>query len=883
MSEPKKEITDELSSDEELKMFQNSNAAKGPMRRRSTLGMNDSIGIKSFQQRKDYSEGHSKLGELIKTCLVNNEETFMKNIARHLEFDLATSRFTINQHSSYLAAAFSVRDRLIEMWNDSQIEITKMNPKRVYYLSIEYLMGRSFQNSLLNLDIEEPMKGAIKNFGMNLEELYEQENDAGLGNGGLGRLAACYLDSMATLNLPAWGYGLRYTFGIFKQSIVDGHQYEIPDYWLGDRNPWEIERSDLIYKVAFGGHVIKEFKNGTEISVWIPSEIVQAKAYDTPVPGYQTKNTINLRLWKSIPSELFDFQKFNTGDYYGTVKSVQDAELITSVLYPNDSTQNGRELRLKQEYFFVSATIQDILRRYSKNNKNLLDLAEKVAIQLNDTHPALGIIELLRILVDENHFELMVAWQVIIKVFSYTNHTILPEALEKWSVDLVQKLLPRHLELIYMINFIFIESIKTQFPNDQKRMENLSLVEESNPKKLRMANLCILGSHKVNGVSAIHTEILKNLTFKHFYELDKSKFVNVTNGVTVRRWVGEANHALTELYTDYLGSSEFLINFEMIKSLNAKIGDAVFSKKWRLVKTKAKHKLSKWIKKTQKIEIPDEFLFDVLVKRIHEYKRQLLYVLYILHRYLNFKKASKTDRQEFVPRAFIMAGKAAPGYHIAKKIIKLAYSVADLINNDLEVTSYFRFVFLPNYCVSMAEVIIPASDISEHISVAGTEASGTSNMKFTLNGGLIIGTLDGANVEICEEVGEENMFIFGTKLPEVEKEKNKMRNSTYEEYFPLDLQKVIHEIRSGLIGNPEEFRELLDSFTNHNDWYLVGKDFTDYVRAQELVDKTYKNQDEWVKKSIKCALNSSKFSSDRSILEYAEKIWNVEPTFGSFE
>ena len=870
------EKSEESSSDEDLTLMKSVNSNQQMIRRRSTLGLSQGKNLQGFVPRKDFSVGNSKVFDVMKHYLPNDETTLAKNIVNHLEYDLAVSRFKNDARSTYLASAFSVRDRLIEQWNDTQIEITQSNPKRVYYLSIEFLMGRSFQNALFNLNIEEPMRKALKSIGMDIEEIYEQENDPGLGNGGLGRLAACYLDSMATSDLPAWGYGLRYNYGIFKQSIINGFQYEIPDYWLGDRNPWEIERSDLVYNVSFGGYVRKEYQNGVETSIWVPNEVVKAKAYDNPIPGYITKNTINLRLWKSIPSEQFDFQKFNSGDYYGTVKATQEAELITSVLYPNDSTQNGKELRLKQEYFFVSATIQDILRRFSKKNTSLLDLPGKVAIQLNDTHPALGIVELFRILVDENSMEMTHAWNLIKKVFSYTNHTILPEALEKWSVDVIQKLLPRHLELIYKINFFFIESIKNTYSGDENKLRSLSLVEESFPKQIRMANLCILGSHAVNGVSRIHTEILKNQTFKDFYELDKNKFVNITNGVTIRRWIAEANSGLADLYAEYLGSSDFLINFELVKSLNSKVKDERFKKKWRVVKQEAKHQLAKWIKKHQHVVISESFLFDVLVKRIHEYKRQLMYCLFILHRYLIVKKASRIERQNFVNRAFIIGGKAAPGYFIAKKIIKFIHSISDLVNNDPEVSQHMKFVFISNYCVSLAEVIIPAADVSEQISLAGTEASGTSNMKFALNGGLIIGTMDGANIEIAEEVGEDNLFIFGTRFHDVEVEKDRMRNTEYETYFPDELKDVIREVRSGLIGNPDDFNDLLNSFTNKNDWYLIGADFKDYLRAQNLIDQTYKNQSLWVEKSILSAINSSKFSSDRSIAEYAEKIWNVE-------
>ena len=826
--------------------------------------------------RKDYSEGNPKVYDLMKNYLQNDEHTLMENIVSHLEFTLARTRFSIDKNSAYLSAALSVRDRLIESWNDSQMHIHKVNPKRIYYLSIEYLLGRAFQNALVNMGIEDIMKNALKTMGLNIEEVYEQENDPGLGNGGLGRLAACYLDSMASLNLPAWGYGLRYNFGIFKQSIVNGQQVEIPDYWLGDRNPWEIERSDLTYKIHFGGTVIKETVNGKESSTWLPTDTVIAKAYDNPVPGFDTRNTVNLRLWKSIPAEVFNFDRFNTGDYYSSIETTQDAEMITSVLYPNDSTQNGRELRLKQQYFFVAATIQDILRRFLADNNNLNDLAKKVAMQLNDTHPSLAIIELLRILVDIHHFELKHAWDIVTKVFSYTNHTILPEALEKWSVDVIGRLLPRHMELIFIVNFNFIENVRKTYPHDEAKLSRLSLIEESFPKQVRMAHLSIVGSHKVNGVSQIHSQILKDMTFKDFYNLDNTKFINVTNGVTARRWIAEANPNLTELYTDMLGSDDYLLNFDLIKyHLYKKIDQPDFITKWRLVKTKAKMRLTEWVKRHYRIKIPNTFLFDVLVKRVHEYKRQLMYCLYILHRYLTIKKSPKEARENFVSRAFIMGGKAAPGYFVAKKVIKLAFSIADLVNNDTETSPHLKFIFLPNYCVSMAQMLVPAADVSEHISLAGTEASGTSNMKFALNGCLIIGTYDGANVEIAEKIGIENMFIFGKRLEEVNQAKERMRVTSYEQYFPAELKEAIREIQSGILGDPQQFRELIDTFTHNNDNYLIGTDFSEYVIAHQKIDDLYKLQNEWTKMSMKTAFNSSYFTSDRAISEYASEIWFV--------
>lgn len=867
----------ELSDDDGSVSSDSQNRSQAVLQRGASRGILNSHSFAKQTLRKDFSEGNTKIYDLMKSYLENDESTLMQNIVSHLEFTLARTRFSLDRYTVYLSASLSVRDRLIESWNDSQLQLHQINPKRVYYLSIEYLLGRAFQNALINMGIEEPMKQALQQMGMNIEELYEQENDPGLGNGGLGRLAACYLDSMASLNLPAWGYGLRYNFGIFKQSIVNGQQVEIPDYWLGDRNPWEIERADLTYPVKFGGYTKKEVVGGKETVVWVHSDTVLAKAYDNPIPGFDTRNTVNLRLWKSIPAETFDFTRFNTGDYYGTIERTQDAEMISSVLYPNDSTQNGRELRLKQQYFFVSATIQDIIRRFKADNKSLSDLPKKVAMQLNDTHPSMAVIELLRVLIDENEFDFKSAWAVVTQVFSYTNHTILPEALEKWSVDVIGRILPRHLELIYLVNYYFMEEVKSKFPNENDLLGKLSLIEESSPKQVRMANLSIHGSHKVNGVSAIHSNILKETTFKDFFRLSPDKFINVTNGVTARRWLAQANPGLLELYTDSLGSTDFLLNLDLVRTLSPKIDDVMFLNRWKNVKLRAKTTLADWVKSHYKIKLPENWLFDVMVKRIHEYKRQLMYLLYILHRYLAIKKSPKDQRERFVPRAFLMGGKAAPGYFLAKKIIKLAFSIADLVNNDHDTNTHMKFVFLPNYCVSMAQMLVPAADISEHISVAGTEASGTSNMKFALNGCLIVGTMDGANIEISQKVGEENMFIFGTKFKDIAGAKDRMSKTSFEQYFPRELREVIKEVQQGLLGDPQHFKEVIASFTHNNDWFLVGTDFTDYVAAQERVDELYRNQNEWAKKSIKTALNSSYFTSDRAISQYASEIWEVEP------
>ena len=746
---------------------------KGLLRRGSSRGLVNvirSINHDADVTRPKFSDSNTdnKIHQLMSTYQGYKAEDLMKSIVNHLEFTLAKTRFSLDQKSCYNATALSVRDRLIEIWNDTQFQITKNNHKRVYYLSIEYLLGRSLQNALLNMEMEGEMKKALMNLGMKSEEIYDNEIDAGLGNGGLGRLAACFLDSFATLNYPAWGYGIRYTFGIFRQKIFNGKQVEIPDYWLSHGNPWEIERFDVKYNVKFYGNVRKIYENGEERSVWENYDTVVAMAYDNPIPGYETFNTINLRLWRSLPCEELNFSAFDKGNYYNSVERKQKAEIITSVLYPNDSTYEGKELRLKQQYFFVSATIQDILRRFKKKNKDWKDLPEKAAIQLNDTHPSLAIIELLRILIDDEKLPMFKAWNIVINVFSYTNHTVLPEALEKWGTDMLGKLLPRHLELIYLVNYFWMEKVKSIFPNDVGKMKELSIIEEGDYKKIRMANLSIIGSHKVNGVAKVHSQILKDKLFKTFYEIDNDKFVNVTNGVTVRRWVNGANPDLAALYTDNLGSSEWLVDYEALEDLESKAEDSSFQSKWKAIKNKNKKKVVEWVKKTYGLDISHNALFDTMVKRIHEYKRQFMYCLYILDRYITLKNTSKCDKSKFTERVFFLGGKAAPAYHVAKDIIRFAHSIMKLVNSDKETVKYHSFFFIPNYSVSKAEMIIPASDLSEHISTAGTEASGTSNMKFVMNGALIMGTYDGANIEIAEEIGEENMFIFGKRLNEIE-------------------------------------------------------------------------------------------------------------------
>ena len=712
---------------------------------------------------------NEKLWKLMSQYTPINTTTIQTSIVRHVEYTLAKNRFNFGNKHCYQAVSHSVRDRLIESFNDTQQYMHHVDAKRIYYMSLEFLLGRNLQNALINLNMESSYREALLDLGYNLEALYEEEQDPALGNGGLGRLAACFLDSLATLDYPAWGYGIRYNYGIFKQQIVQGYQMEIPDYWLSNGNPWEIQRIDVQYPVRFYGTVKKlTDASGKEKSIWEGGEVVLAEAYDNPLPGYNTFNSINLRLWKSVPTSEFDFNSFNTGDYFKAIETRQRAEYISSVLYPNDSTPGGKELRLKQQYFFICATLQDVIRRFKKRKRNWKDLPEKIAIQLNDTHPALAIVELLRILIDVEELSREFAFDLIYQVFAYTNHTVLPEALEKWTVELLGNLLPRHLELIYLINHHWMDKIGKKYPGNVNKMKSLSIVEEGPLKMIRMASLCIVGSHTVNGVAALHSELLKTTLFKDFFEMNPKKFQNKTNGVTPRRWIRCCNPGLAALYTKYLGNEDWLHDMDKVRDLMKHINNKEFVKEFMSIKLENKKRLARWIRQECGVTVNENSLFDVMVKRIHEYKRQLMNALYIAHRYLMIKEAKPEDRKKFVPRTSMIGGKAAPGYFSAKRIIKFVNCLAETINNDKEVADYMRVVFLTNYNVSNAQLIIPAVDLSQHISTAGTEASGTSNMKFCFNGGIIIGTLDGANVEIAQEVGNDNIFIFGAKVEEVE-------------------------------------------------------------------------------------------------------------------
>jgi len=799
-----------------------------------------------------------------------------ESIVQHVEYTLARSRTSFDNRDAYLATGYSLRDRLIEAWNDTNVYFREADPKRVYYLSMEFLMGRSLTNALNNLGVSGPYREALTEMGYDLETIAEYERDAALGNGGLGRLAACFLDSMATTNLPAWGYGIRYQYGMFRQSIIDGFQHEQPDYWLSFGNPWEIERVQVVYPVHFYGHVSVNDVDGRQAFHWNPGESVTAIAYDNPIPGFQTNNTLNLRLWASRPDREFDLEAFNTGDYVQAILSRQRAETLSSVLYPDDRTYQGKELRLKQQHFFVSATMQDVVRRFTDiHGSDFSTFHKKVAFQLNDTHPTIAVAELMRLLMDEQGQGWTAAWEVATKVFAFTNHTVLPEALERWPVSLLEKLLPRHMQIIYDINWRWVQTLRAKLGDDHARIGRMYIIEDGpgGEKLVRMAYLAVVASHTVNGVAAIHSDIIRNTIFKDFADLEPSKFQNKTNGVTPRRWLAFCNPPLRDLITKTLGDDGWINNLDRLSGLSKSASDPAFLTEWRAVKATAKAKaMAKVAELTGVVGHPDA-LMVLQVKRIHEYKRQLLNVLGIIHRYDALKAMSPADRAKAVPRLCVIGGKAAPGYEMAKRIIKLVCAVADKVNSDPDIGDRLKVAFLPDYNVSLAEVVIPGSELNEQISTAGTEASGTGNMKFAMNGSLIIGTLDGANVEIAEEIGADNMFIFGATADQV----GRLRAERGAFRPDASFEHVVGLIRRGTFGWADFFEPLCDSITSGADFYLVANDFPAYIDAQARVDAAYKDVDGWTKKSIASVAGSGFFSSDRTIKEYAKDIWGVTP------
>lgn len=809
----------------------------------------------------------------------SSEEALEFSIRHHLKYSKAKSMRTATLMDYYDSIAFAVRDRLVEKWIETQNRYFVNDPKRVYYLSMEYLVGRALSNYLVNLDFKGEVCRAIKNLGLDLEQIEQTDIEAGLGNGGLGRLAACFMDSMATLGLPAYGYGIRYEYGIFYQKIVDGFQVETADNWLRKGYPWELPRPDYLYPIKFYGRVEHTTnKEGRGVCRWVDThDDVMAMAYDIPIPGYHNNTVNSLRLWSARSTREFDLHSFNEGDYVQAINRKHESETISKVLYPNDRSQQGKELRLKQEYFFASASVQDIIRRYKRNHVTFDKFPEKVAIQLNDTHPSLAIPELMRILVDHEHRPWHEAWEICIKTFAYTNHTVLPEALEKWPVDLLQRVLPRHLEIIYQINQDFLDQVKAKFPGDTKKLERVSLVEEAPVKSIRMPNLSIIGSHKVNGVAALHTDILKKQVFQDFHNMFPNRFVSITNGVTQRLWLKSCNPELVKLLRETIGE-DWVRDLTQMKKLLNYIDDDAFLDRWREVKRFNKKRLAGyiWEDPAIRIQIDPETLFDVQIKRIHEYKRQLLCLLHAIVLYNRLKESPGCGH---IPRTVMFAGKAAPGYDMAKLLIKLINSVAARVNQDEQTSKSLKIVFIPNYSVNKAEGIIPGADLSEQISTAGMEASGTGNMKLALNGALTIGTLDGANIEIKNEVGEDNIFIFGLTSDEVDK----MKASGYNprEFYERnpELRQALDMIRDGYFSpdHPHLFQPIIDALLKDGDRFMVLADFESYVQKQKEVEALYLQPREWTRKSVINSANMGYFSSDRAIQEYCRKIWDVHP------
>ncbi|XP_073434547.1 glycogen phosphorylase, muscle form [Dendrobates tinctorius] len=808
-----------------------------------------------------------------------NVSDLKKNFNRHLHFTLVKDRNVANPRDYYFALGHTVRDHLVGRWIRTQQHYYEHDPKRIYYLSLEFYMGRTLQNTMVNLGLENACDEATYQLGLDMEELEEIEEDAGLGNGGLGRLAACFLDSMATLGLAAYGYGIRYEFGIFNQKIVNGWQVEEADDWLRYGNPWEKARPEYMIPVHFFGKV-QHTPQGVE---WVDTQVVLALPYDTPVPGYKNNTCNTMRLWSAKAPNEFNLKDFNVGGYIQAVLDRNLAENISRVLYPNDNFFEGKELRLKQEYFVVAATLQDIIRRFKSSKFGCRDAVrtsfeafpDKVAIQLNDTHPSLAIPELMRLFVDVEKLDWDKAWDLTVRTCAYTNHTVLPEALERWPVHLLQNLLPRHLDIIYEINLRHLNRVSSLFPGDVDRLRRMSLVEEGSVKRINMAHLCIVGAHAVNGVAQIHSDIIKDTVFHDFYEMDPQKFQNKTNGITPRRWLVLCNPGLAEVIAERIGE-DYITNLDQLKKLLNFVNDDAFIRDVAKVKQENKLKFARYLENEYKVKINPNSMFDVHVKRIHEYKRQLLNCLHVITLYNRIKK---DPSKQWVPRTVMIGGKAAPGYHMAKMIIKLITSVGDVINNDPAVGDRLKLIFLENYRVSLAEKVVPAADLSEQISTAGTEASGTGNMKFMLNGALTIGTMDGANVEMAEEAGEDNLFIFGMRVPDVERVDREGYNArSYYERIP-ELRQVIDQLNSGYFSpkQPDLFKDIVNMLMNH-DRFKVFADYEDYIRCQESVSALYKNTKEWTRKVIHNIAGSGKFSSDRTISQYAREIWGVEPS-----
>ncbi len=802
--------------------------------------------------------------------------TLKDDIQRHMRFTIGRDPEKPNRHACFMGLAHTVRDHLMGRWIRTQRSQYDTLAKRVYFLSLEFLPGRFLMNYLISLKMVDEARQTVAEIGFDLDELEEEEWDAGLGNGGLGRLASCYMDSLACLDLPGYGYGIRYDYGIFHQTIENGWQREKCDNWARRGTPWEIQRGEYLTPVRFYGHTESDTDAaGRRCYRWVGGETVMAMACDILVPGYGDDFVTNMRLWRARSSREFNLDEFNQGDYIGAVEAKVLSENISGVLYPNDEMEQGRELRLKQQYFFVAATLADILRRFKKMNRDFSELPDFVAIQLNDTHPAIAIPELMRLLMDEEGLAWDKAWPVCEKTFAYTNHTVLPEALETWPVDLIRRILPRHMEIIFEINRRFLDKVRTHHKMDSRLLGRVSLVAEGNQQRVRMAHLAIVGSHTVNGVAELHSKIIKEDLFRDFDTVFPGRLTNVTNGITPRRWLAQANPLLARLINDTIGPA-WITDLERLRELAPLAGDAAFRRRWIKTKRDNKKRLARYILRKIGLSVDPDTLFSVQVKRIHEYKRQLLNVLHVITLYHRIKANPDAS---VVPRTVIFAGKAAPAYHQAKRIIKLINAVAAKTNSDPEVQGKLRVLFLPNYCVSQAEKIIPAADLSEQISTAGMEASGTGNMKMSLNGALTIGTLDGANVEIMEEVGEENIFIFGLTAGQV----TALRSGGYNPrtYYDSDaeLRLALDSISRGDFSpdDPYLFSPIVESLLHKGDYYMVLADYRAYVTAQAAVDKLFLDKEDWAGKSILNTARMGKFSSDRSIMEYADNIWGLKP------
>jgi len=827
--------------------------------------------VSDHDRRKQISVRH--------VAQVENVANVKKTFNRHLHYTVIKDRHVATPRDYYFSLANTVKDHLVSRWIKTQQYYYETDPKRVYYLSLEFYMGRSLTNTMINLGIQGACDEALYQIGLDMEDLEEQESDAGLGNGGLGRLAACFLDSLATLGMPAYGYGLRYEYGIFSQVIKNCEQVEEPDDWLRYGNPWEKGRPEYTVPVNFYGTVVEE--DGRR--KWVNTQVVLAMPYDNPIPGYNNNVCNTLRLWSAKSPLHFNLKVFNTGDYIQAVLDRNLAENITRVLYPNDNMFEGKELRLKQEYFLCAATLHDVVRRF-KHSKfgskeqartDFSKMPEKVAIQLNDTHPALAIPELMRILMDEEGVDWATAWDITNKCCAYTNHTILPEALERWPVSMLESILPRHLEIIYFINHLHMEEVKAKYGDNMEKMKVLSCIEEDGEKRVNMAHLAIIGSHAVNGVAAIHSDLIKKTLFKNFYELWPHKFQNKTNGITPRRWLLLCNPMLADSISEKIGDN-WPVHLDQLTKLKQWAEDGKFQREIMQVKQDNKNKLASLLKDATGIDINPNSMFDIQVKRIHEYKRQLLNILHVIVMYNRIKANPSAP---FVPRTVMIGGKAAPGYYMAKQIIKLFNMVGEVVNNDPVVGDKLKVVFLENYRVTLAEKIMPAADLSEQISTAGTEASGTGNMKFMLNGALTIGTLDGANVEMAEEMGMDNIFIFGMTVEDVDHIKDQYDGKLYYNDIP-ELKQVLDMISAGFFshGNKDTFKDIVDNLLYH-DRFLTLADFASYVNTQDLVSKTYTDTALWTKMCIHNIASSGKFSSDRTIAEYAKEIWGVKPSY----